>query len=747
MKRLWILSLVLCVHQSTVLQTTQPSKDELRRIALKQSRHWERQLAVQGMHSLSQKTDTHWGIRTLDSTYQQAVTSGHLQNVHADAFKNLQSSPNASVSVSAKPITMMDMSNLLYDFMGKHGILVKAQSDNASHIRYKLYQRKNLGAEFNVKLAENKKNKSVVFSSKSPYLKKSLTLAQGQTLGQQMMPFLDRTYKTWRKFSSRLLKEVPSTPAVTAAPIQSPADSSLKPSLSALAEEAKQMKQALTREAPTLTPTSAPRVENRAQVKHEAKATAKATRKATTKSHFVDALDNIGQGGRKLIETGEIKASLEDALDDRLDLVEEDSNQWVVSLKAKDGGSSDRICQIVVENDENGHMVSMNNKDIDFLRHFQKVISKALTSSDSADDLTEFFKEQLAEFVGLYVTVLGKQMGVRAMGDFIKEEIFAPKGIQLQENVTSQSGPESADAVFIVLDSIDADSEQIVTQVRVYKINRMYNQVQISHREREVELQVPRQMDDSQKHQLKTEVSEILSDDIINNTVGYRESLDILEDLLKSNLGCSDLSMREEQGNTTVIEVSDESNCAFFGMSFLITGFDYEYLQYMHLLLDNQYFQAEHLIAFTLEGDFKANLQGVLTDMASNIQSVQKSGGQQDEGDLTLDNLTEAIEQVLGTEVQRENLNEKEIVYKRDNDRGRSVTVVRILVVPGDGEANDLYRVFLFDPSGHKKGFHSNKSQHEYMMYASNGQQELKIFMTDLTKWKAKLDHRKLEKI
>jgi hypothetical protein len=467
---------------------------------------------------------------------------------------------------------------------------------------------------------------------------------------------------------------------------------------------------------------------------------------STKSDHFVDLLDNVNGGDRKLMDISEIKSALESALGDRLEVAEEDTNQWIVSLKSQSGEGSDRICEIVVENTpEGGMMVSMNNKEIHFLKHYQKFISKIVGSNENQGDLSSYFEQQLGEFVGIYVNVLGKQMGVQAMSNFIKDEIFAPKGITLQENVVDKING-SSDATFIVLDSFDQSTEQIVTQVRVYRVNHLYNQVQINHHEREVELQVPRQMDDSHKGQLKKEITEILSNDVVNNTVGYKESIQILEDLLKENLNCADVTVHEEAGNTTTVDVSDESDCPFFGMSFLVTGFDYQYLQYMHLLLDNQYFQTEHLIAFTLEGDFKSNLMGVLSDMASNIQSVQKSSGNE-QGDLTLENLTTAIEQTLGTEVERENLNEQEIVYKRDNERGKSVTAIRILVVPGDGQGTDLYRVFLFDPSKHKKGFHHTKSQHEYMMYASNGQEELKIFMSDLTKWKAKLQHKKLEKI
>ena len=739
MKIILMLSLLSLSTWATVTQQKAPTKEDLRKIALKQSRHWARQLSIQGLHSLSQKRSTGWGIKTLDSAYQTAVSSGKLQSGKGALFKaNAETGGSLSPVPKQKAFTMMDMSNKLYEFLDRHNILVKAQADNASHIKYKLYQKKHLGSEFNVKISENKKSKSVTFSSSSPYIKKSVKLSDNKTLENQMIPFLNKTFKTWKRFRSRMLKEI-DTPqkAVKSNVIDnvSPKEKKQeigKPSLSVLSEEKEIFSKSLQNNE---TLPQLPKIE-----KTETKT------KADNKAHFVDSLDNTGNPSRSLMEAGEIKASLEAALEDRLLIVEEDQDQWMVTLKDQNGGSSDRICTVKYEQIETGEkMVSMTNQDIDFLKHFEKFVSKSVTTGDKPAEMTEFFKDQLGDFVGIYVAVLGKQMSVKNMAEYIKDEIFAPKGITLQENAVSHGN--SSEPMLMVMDSIDAERNQVITQVRIYKINKLYNQVQIDHREREIELQVPRQMDDVQKNQLKMEISEILSDDIINNTVGYKQALEILEDLLKSNLQCQKINVQDEGNNTTIVEVDVDSNCPFYDMSFVVTGFDYGYLQYMHLLLDNQYFQTEHLVAFTLEGDFKSNLEGVLTDMASNIQNVQKSSGQPSSGNLTLENLVDAIQNVVGTEVERVNLNEKEIVFKHNNSHGKAITVIRILVVPGDGETNDLFRVFLFDPSGHKKGFHHSKSQHEYMMYASNGEEELKIFTSDLTKWKAKLEKRKLEKI
>ena len=742
MKILFLLSLLSLSTLSSVTQESAPTKKDLRKIALRQSRHWARELSIQGLHSLSQKRSTGWGIKTLDTAYQSAVSSGKVQSGKANMFKSEVQMGDSQVPVTKqKSFTLMDMSNKLYDFLDRHNILVKAQADNASHIKYKLYQKKHLGSDFNVKISENKNIKSVTFSSNSPYIKKSVKLSDNDSLEKQMIPFLNKSFKTWKRFRSRMLKEIDTPKDTIKSNVidnisQTPKTKKQeigKPSLSVLSQEKEIFSKTLQNK------DQLPDIPKKAE-------TSNPTPKTNNKAHFVDSLDNTTTPSRSLMEAGDVKASLEVALEDRLLLVEEDQDQWMITLKDQQGNSSDRICTVKYEQIDTGEkMVTMTNQDIDFLKHFEKFVSKSVTSGDKPEEMTDFFKDQLGDFVGIYVTVLGKQMSVQKMSEFIKDEIFAPKGITLQEN--SVSNGNSNEPVFMVMDSIDGDSGEVITQVRLYKINKLYNQVQIDHREREIELQVPRQMDDTQKNELKLQISEILSDDIINNTVGYKQSLEILEDLLKTNMQCQKINAHDEGNNTTVVEVDVDSKCPFYDMSFVVTGFDYGYLQYMHLLLDNQYFQTEHLVAFTLEGDFKSNLEGVLTDMASNIQNVQKSSGQPSSGNLTLDNLVDTIQQVVGTEVERVNLNEKEIVFKHNNSHGKSVTVIRILVVPGDGEATDLYRVFLFDPSGHKKGFHHSKSQHEYMMYASNGEEELKIFTSDLNKWKAKLEKRKLEKI
>ena len=742
MKIILILSLLSLSCLNSLVEETGPSKAELRKKDIKASKRWASELSIQGLHSLSQKRNTNWGIKTLDNVYKNAISTGKLQSGKTGLFKtNALNGQEQTSIIQQKPFSMMDMSNMLYDFMSQHRILVKGQSDNASHIKYKLYQKKHLGSEFNVKISENKKSKSIMFSSNSPYIKKSLKLEGGKSLENQMMPFLNKTFKKWKKFRSRMLLDIPVENKVTSVDNKDKQDLQKqnvkkekvgKPSLSALSEEKEFYSKSLKNNDKVQASFETTSPKNKDLKKNEA--------------HFVDNLDKNEKSSRKLMDVGDIKSSLETALDDRLMLVEEDSNQWMITLKGEDGNSSDRICTVTMEQIDSGeNMLTMSNKDIDFLKHFEKYVNRAVTKDDKPEAMSDFFKDQLGDFVAIYVTVLGKQMNVKKMAEYIKDDIFAPKGITLQENAVSQGN--SSEPLFIAMDSIDADTGEIITQLRIYRINQLYNQVQIDHREREIELQVPRQMDDAQKAELKIEISEILSDDIINNTVGYQQALTILQDLLKTNMQCQKINANDEGNNTTVIQVDVDSNCPFYDMSFVVTGFDYGYLQYMHLLLDNQYFQTEHLVAFTLEGDFKTNLEGVLTDMASNIQSVQKSSGQPASGDLTLDNLIDAIQGVVGTEVEKVNLNEKEIVFKHDNGHGKAITVIRILVVPGDGESTDLYRVFLFDPSGHKKGFHHSKSQHEYMMYASNGEEELKIFTSDLTKWKAKLEKRKLEKI
>ena len=750
MKSLLVTSLLALATWSSVTQTHLPSKSELKKIALKESQNWERSLSLKGLHSITQRRTDAWGLKAIDSTYKKALGTGKISNVRAKSFAGLPQKNQASLS--RKPFSMMDMNRMLYDFMDEHKVYVKSQADTLSHIRYSLYQRKDKSSLFDVKLKKEKDGSKIVFSSNSPYMKKSISLDKGRELREQMLPFLNKSYKTWRSFRSRMLRDVPTDKS---------SDLKKKENLFEIHQQKNVSNDTQTQKL-TNTLSSTTKTEEETKViittPHKQQSqpspiplsqSQKPQKKNT--AHFVDSLDNINPDSRKLLDMGDIKMALEGVLDDRLKLHDEDQQKWFVTLaNSNDSESLDRICLVSAEIQDSGEIVvSMDNNDIDSLKNSQKFVNKVMPKDGNSDDLAEFFKEELAEYVGIYMEVLEAQMNVEKMAGFIKEEVFKPKGIELLENSKTFSQSNPSEVIFMVLDHVDAQEGQIITQLRVYKVNHLYNQVQISHRERQIDLQVPRHMGDAQKAQLSNEIGEVLSDDVINNTIGFKESVQIIADSLKNTHNCSAVEEQSHEGHTSIIEINDDTGCPFSGMSLVVTGFDYDYLQYLHILLDNQYFQAEHLVAYTLEGDFKSNVEDVLEGMASNIQSVQTHAGQPIVGNLSLDDLTKSIESVLGNEVERLNLNEHEILYKRKTEHGKEMTVVRILVVPGDGEGDntDLYRVFLFDPSGHKKGLHHTKSQHEYMMSASNGQDELKIFTGDLAKWKKKLEHRKLKKI
>ena len=793
----------LLVTTSTAQDSPKSSKANLslKKLALKQSRRWARQLSLKGINSLTSRREGNWGVQTLDRVYKNVFKNRQtgekgkqmlqrsISNVMTDRNDSLNNMArgifnNGDNQTTVKPVNMMDMSNKLYEFMDRHGIRVKTQADNNEHIRYVMYQRKHLSSTFDVKLNAKKEGYSVDFISQQPLkMKKSLKIDSGKELDNQMMPFLESSYKNWRKTAARELKQLDLGTSKRNSNksnlneldldnksfkdvIKNDKNSQLKektnnlkasitkntekkdsnkivnsPSLSILSDLDKSMERALS--SPAVTITNPIKNEEISEKKQSV--------------HFIDALNEHSRHlpmERSLTEVDHIGSLLEQALSDSLAISQEDTHEWSIAVKTKDDQVGDKICTVKVNTDEQDRqMLEISNKGIDFLVNNQKMAARMITKEDEDPEVVAFIHEQLNLFTDIYLRVIGQEYNLMRLSDFLKEEVFQPRQVELINNSVITSKPDEdgkSQAIYVILDELDADNN-IITQIRCFTVNSMFNQIELSHREREIELQVPRQMNKTQKDMVKDEIYQILDDQASNNTVNYTSSLHIIKDILENTEGCGSIEISETMlGNTTIISIPDGASCAFEAMSLVLTGYDYGYLQYLHIMLNNQYFQTEHLVAFNQEEDFMKNMNDILSDMSSEIEAVKETNEKtEDSNNITLESITQIIKESLGDLVQEseaESDDHHEVLFKRETPSGKEITTIRILVLPGpDGdEDNTLFRVFMFDPRTHSsKNKDRSKSHHEYMMYGKNGVDELKIFSIDLNKLKEKIIERR----
>lgn len=802
--------LILAIH-TTVLKTPIKNKEKLRKAALKESHREARELMVIGVHSLSARKDSGWGAKALNRAFSKAFNLGSIASGSKD-FKSGQNQGmigdtrakfirHQSEAVSHRfdsGLSLLKMSDVLYDFMDRHGIFVKAQGDSSSHIRYSLYTKRNKDMPFDVKLSNQKGSYSIEFKSNSPYLERKSPLTGEMNVTDQVNNFLEKNFADWKKlrWSRRLnmktdkknkkkkklkkkgkqrtlnvvrkkknLKQSiikkengkltvvdnknAEKPEKLAKPIPS-RNKNDRPAAKDLRNAELLARKAIFSPSPMI-----PNFQKN-NIPNNNKTTTKLAAKpvpvpklylpvekdnAPVKTNSVKFVDDLDAGKeRKLSSLDEIvDQSIKGAVAqiEGVKSTSEDINKWEVSLDSTGPHNNARICSIALVQLDTISILEMDNQLIPAMATRHRLSRRHISASEDANDLQEYIHAQIAGFVDDYVTLAQQQTDLNKLAEILTQEVFEPRGEQLIR--TDEVDVHAGDPTFLVLNHVkDSTSNKIETQIRLFRVNSEFNQMQISHKQRTVELQVPTLLAMAQKDNLIQEINNILTNEEHNAMVDYEEALKIITNTLSSTNNCSSINPQNDGSGTTVLEIGE--GCAFENMSFVITNFDYGYLQYIHLLLDNQYFQSEHLIAYTMATDFHSNIENVLRDMESTIEDVKKAQDSNSE-DITLEHITQMVKEVLGNQVE-ESATEasNETVFKRAGLNDKRITTIRILEIKGDEETTSMFRVFLFDPKTHSHHFSRSKSQHEYVLYANNGLDELNILKKDLEKLKLKLE-------
>lgn len=825
------LALVIISTTGTVLKTPLRTKAKLRKAALKQSHRWARELMVVGVHSLSARRDSGWGAKALNQAYSKAFEDGSVAGGSKDfksgknqaiigtqQAKSVQRTARAATLNFSKGLSLLKMSDVLYSFMDRHSIFVKAQGDAGSHIRYSLYQSQHKDVPFDVKLTNKKGAYSIEFKSTSPYLERRLPVTGQTDVSQQVDSFLEKNFSDWKRLRwSRRLNVSTKDGAVvkkqkvkkddfktedgkikeTKLPNKKSSKKrrkhlkgtrrkkrklSLKtddkgtakkmgedgsfgqpkrilnrhhvdrPSAKDLRSAELNARQAVFSTSPIIPNFQKNNIPNNnksspgaiqpktlvSPIEIEPNSKKGSTEKAKSSSvTFVEDLDSSGE--RRLVSVdelvlGAVKAAV--AASDGLEMVSEGPNKWEITLDAKGPHSNARICTISLSEEDSIQILELNNEEIPAMETQHRMARRHVHEEDAAEDVQDYIHTQMAGFLEDYVTIAKRQTGIEQLAAILTNEIFEPRGKQLIRGDEVDDG--TGEPTFLVLNHLEeSSSSKIETQIRLFRVNADFNQIQMTHRQKTVELQVPRLLADEQHAALKREIEEVLDDQQTNSLVDFSGALKVIENVLKETLNCGSVSVQEEGGGTAVMEVGE--GCSFSDMSFVLTNFDYGYLQYIHMLLDNQYFQTEHLLSYTLEGDFHENLKSVLVDMQSTLEEVKTAQDSSSE-DITLEHITQMVKEVLENEVEQESLKDNETVFKRKGLNGKDITTIRIISISGDDGTTSMFRVFLFDPRVHAHHFSRSKSQHEYVLYANNGSDELVILKKDLQKLKHKLD-------
>ena len=200
MKRKWakptlliLLGLISWV-QAAVVQKSLPrnspeNKASLRKKLVRENRQWERELSLGGRLSLSKSVNSTWGIHSLNKRFAQERGNSRIVG-----------------SVMTQQVSLMKLNKKVFDFIGEHGLFLKHQSDKGNAIRFTLNPRLNGDKSFSVKIGKNGSGYGVRFSSKSPYMTKSMHVATAADLDQKVGKFLGSSLRKWARHEDRILK-------------------------------------------------------------------------------------------------------------------------------------------------------------------------------------------------------------------------------------------------------------------------------------------------------------------------------------------------------------------------------------------------------------------------------------------------------------------------------------------------------------------------------------------------------------
>ena len=712
-----MISLLLCLLTlSANCEVTETS--DLRKIALRQSKAWARQLSIKGIASISKRMDGFWGAKTLNKAYEDSL-SGMPVDYNRVMNQSLKKNKQG----------MMDMNDLLYEFIDKHRILVKSQADNQNHLKFSLYQKKNLGSKFNVNLIQKEGKFGVQFESKEPFVKRSLELNSDNDFKQQIMPFLDSNFKIWKKYTARQLKQIEKESKIENKPEKElNIKQSNKPSLSVL-EDIK-LDSKLSQDRKLKIDIGVPQKKiNNIQPQTIPKKSSQNVNLVNKKNsvHFVEDLDSQE---RRLTEVSDIEPQLIAATKDKLIVENIDDKTWGVYLKEESGERGDQICFVESDTDDGNEVIKIHNMNISYLENSQKLSVKGVDNQEQPQTLENYFDVELTTFAKIYSRTVSHQYSMAGLAKFIKESFKNMNNIDLEMEIQLMDD-SNHEAKFIQLTEV-SENPDLALKLRVFRINNLFNQVEVTKAQNQVEMQVPRLMDEVQRENLLKEIQTVLSEEIMNDAIDFDSGLKIILDTLNNDQMCQDVETeKESEGLTAVLSINGNS-CPFSDMTVFANAYTYNYFQYFHILVNNQYFQTEHLIPLSNSEEFTETLKDAFSEMANQIQAVKERNN--DNSGIEMSYLTEQIKSEVGTLLEIDEVSENEVKFMYTNSKKKKITVVRIVQIDGNDESQTLFRIFLFDPTSHSKHFSKSKTHHEYMMYSDHGEDEFNIFKKDLTK-------------
>ena len=615
------------ITSSRIIHTIQPendpfSKENLKKKLTKENKKWERQLSMAGKFSISKSMLSRWGIKTLNDHFVKS--RGDLR----------------SVQTASKKVDMMGLTDGVFDFIDSHKLALKGQSDKGSGIRFALNLRKRKDGGFQVKVGKKGGEYGVKFSSKEPYMSKSMKVVSEEDLHQKMGKFLRNSLRQWKKYSARRL--------------------SLQP--------------------------------------------------------------------RKLIAMDQVPGLMKELAGEEMEVkdVEGENEGKEFDLVHKEDGVLLAKIKLVEEKEELP-MIEMSNDELEDFKHMQKVANRTVAVQDTKEDLVLFFRPHFEEYLNRYNTWKLSRIDLNKLSEIVKDEAQDMKFIKdLEEEVLG----DEKDPTMIILRHWKDKGVSAYLQVNMYRLNEDYLAMHIIEGSNELEIQVPRTMNQQQKNETMRSVKKFLTDEDYLRMVDFKDAKIQFVDLIEL-MDCKKPKVEQESEIMIVYSIEESEGCPFSRNTFVLNNVDFDGLRYIHLVLDNDYFKGEHFITMTTEAMFRDNLNKVLKESRAEFKTVEDAYKRSQEPVKTeLTDIINKINQLMEGKVKESDKDGVKIykakVYNRD------VVVIKVKQIPIE-EGPDLFKITTFDVNL-DRSVKKSRAHHEFILYENNGYDQMHVLETELKK-------------
>jgi hypothetical protein len=442
---------------------------------------------------------------------------------------------------------------------------------------------------------------------------------------------------------------------------------------------------------------------------------------------------------RMLFNLENTKSILTEGLSENVKIedVEGETDKWELIHVEKDL----KIADIYIDKEEEKYpLLYISNTEIPMFKHMKKFASRGIVPQDTAEDVALFIEPQLKEFEEEFEVFLSRKYTTLQLAHLIEEEgeKLSDHEIKVKGQIDGED-PDNPDFVFLH----DFNEQNGVNRLEgvIYKLTEDFMMLEMSQGINDLQIQVPLVLNDKQKVETERAVLNFLSEKDYGHKIGFGKAVEVFKKNLEL-VGCKQLDVKvEAEEQTATIKIEGPDKCSIKDQEVVFIGIQIVEELFTHVVFNNKYFKAEHLLTLTTQEQYNATTQRIIRESVAQYESTNETFQMSQEPmEVDFARIKEEITNVLGNKVQ-ENTEKSsdDVVYYQALNGDKLQTIMKIQKSttkileddPDNAEDIDLFKFMIYDIS-EEDSSNTPKAHKEFLLYGHNGYDQMVILKEEL---------------